>query len=152
MNNAGGPKLTIQDAGAEAKVVERVHRIQCAACPWKKSTVPERDIPGGYSERRHRGLVGTISGGGCESLLGGRPMMACHESPVGEEQACAGWVAYELCEGNNIGLRLRALRNPDAFDLVLDGPQHARIEDTFPKRSKTHKRTRASAGHSGGAE
>ena len=34
---------------------------QCKACPWKVTTDPERDIPGGYSAAKHRSLSCTIA-------------------------------------------------------------------------------------------
>jgi hypothetical protein len=58
-------------------------------------------------------------------------MMACHESPVGAEQPCVGWVINQLGPGNNIALRLLALDG--RFKHVrTDGPQHLRFEDTLP--------------------
>lgn len=121
----------------------RIHRIQCKACPWKVSTDPDTDIPGGYSRKKHENLENTIADPGPSSLLNGvRHVMACHESPPGEEQACAGWVAHQLGPGNNLGLRLMMFRDPEAFDLVLDGEQHERFEDTLPKRRAAKKKTR----------
>ena len=104
-------------------------RVQCKACPWKVSTVPERDIPGGYSEEKHRALACTIRDG----LYGGPiQMMACHESKKGAEKECVGWVLNQLGPGNNLRLRLRALDGRyNGFRTV--GPQHERLEDTFPK-------------------
>lgn len=105
---------------------------QCKACPWKKSTVPDQDIPGGYCETKHRALDGTIAEpGSLESI--GKPMrvFACHESQPGRERACVGWVANQLGPGNNIQLRLAAL-DGRYKDLQLDGPQHERFQDTLP--------------------
>lgn len=103
---------------------------QCAKCPWKKSTNP-RGIPNGYCEIRHRNLAGTIARPG-ELNLGPIPMMACHESPVGEERVCVGWVVNQLGVGNNIGLRLRAVRTGEFDGMRTVGPQHERFEDTLP--------------------
>lgn len=108
-------------------------RRQCKACPWRVDVVPERDIPGGYCEAKHRALEKTISDG---SFRGGNiQAMACHESRVGAEFVCVGWLANQLGPGNNIALRLQSLsgRYP-AFELV--GAQHARFEDTLPKKTR----------------
>lgn len=106
---------------------------QCKACPWKKSTKPERDIPGGYSEKKHRDLSCTLAEPG---MLRSGPMMACHETPVGKERPCVGWVANQLGAGNNLGLRILAL-DGRFQGLKLDGPQHERFEDTLPRRKKS---------------
>lgn len=108
-----------------------IRNKQCKACPWKVSTVPDRDIPGGYSEDLHRKLADTIAAPG--SFRGSGKMMACHEHPPGAEVPCVGWVAHQLGPGNNIGLRLMAL-DGRFNNLELDGPQHERFEDTLPRR------------------
>lgn len=113
-----------------------VRTNQCKACPWKTSTVPERDIPGGYSETKHRNLKRTIAKpahlGGLNAKV---PMMACHESPPGDEQPCVGWVMNQLGPGNNIALRMLAM-DGRFKDIRTDGPQHAYFEDTLPKRGR----------------
>lgn len=112
-----------------------VRRNQCEKCPWKKSTNPH-DIPGGYCERKHAGLASTIAEPGSVAGLGGPiQLMACHESPVGHEQPCVGWLAHQLGPGNNIQLRVIAL-DGRFRDLQLDGEQHERFEDTLPRKTK----------------
>lgn len=110
---------------------------QCKACPWKRSTVPERDIPGGYCEQKHRALRGTIAKPGnlSATLTGSIRVFACHESPVGAERPCAGWLAHQLGPGNNIGLRMLA-RDGRFSDIVLDGEQHESFEDTLPQGAR----------------
>lgn len=106
---------------------------QCKACPWKKSTVPDRDIPGGYCERKHLDLRSTLAEPGSTAGIG-RPMqvMACHESKRGKERPCAGWLYHQLNQGNNLALRVLAL-DGRFKNLRVDGPQHERFEDTLPK-------------------
>jgi hypothetical protein len=115
-----------------------VRNNQCEACPWKKSTRPEKDIPNGYCESLHRDLDVTISEPGTASLLRRSPMMACHDSPVGKEQPCVGWVTNQLGVGNNLGLRMLAL-DGRFRNLRTEGPQHARLEDTLPKRRRSRR-------------
>lgn len=114
---------------------------QCKACPWKKSTNPTKDIPGGYDEERHKGLASTIAEPGSLNLSGPLKMMACHETPVGQEKPCIGWLAHQLGPGNNLGLRMMAIQgklNP-YLPADTDGPQHERFEDTCPKHRRKRK-------------
>lgn len=104
---------------------------QCEKCPWRKATDP-RTIPNGYSERKHAALSCTIAEPGF--FRGPVGAMACHESPVGKEQMCVGWLANQLGPGNNIALRMWALAARPSFE--LDGEQHERFEDTLPRRGR----------------
>ena len=58
--------------------------------------------------------------------------MACHESPIGKETHCVGWLMNQLGPGNNIALRLE-MRNYDLSQVQLDGEQHETFEDTLPR-------------------
>ena len=120
---------------------------QCKACPWKRSTRPERDIPAGYCEDKHRALKNTIAPPGELHLgRGAIHMMACHETAMGRERPCVGWMLNQLGTGNNLGLRLRVMYDPELREQVatmrLDGPQHERLEDTLPKRRSRRAATR----------
>lgn len=105
-------------------------RKQCAKCPWKKGVNPN-DIPGGYCSTKHKALTSTIAQPGLVQL-GPIRVMACHESPVGRELACVGWLANQLGPGNNIGLRLAVRSGRISGDVKTVGEQHERLEDTFP--------------------
>jgi hypothetical protein len=110
-------------------------RKQCEKCPWKVSTDPH-DIPDGYSEKKHCGLKDTIA----EEfdpfrelyVSGSLRLMACHETPVGDEVPCVGWLMHQLGPGNNIGLRLAVHSKRISADVLLDGDQHPTFEDTLP--------------------
>lgn len=106
--------------------------IQCYDCPWKKSTKPATDIPNGYCRKLHRKLKDTIAEPGTYT---GRPlkMMACHESELDKPIMCIGWAAHQIGPGNNISLRLQAMRDPNFPKLETVGPQHKCFEDTLPK-------------------
>jgi len=108
-------------------------RRQCKACPWKTSTRPERDIPGGYDADKHRDLKRTVRSG-LESIAGPVRVMACHESAVGEELPCVGWLVNQIGPGNNIGLRLAIARGKIDAEVETVGPQHATLEKTLPRR------------------
>jgi hypothetical protein len=60
-------------------------------------------------------------------------MMACHETPVGREKPCVGWLHNQLTDGDNIVLRYLVVLKRISADFVIDGPQHATLADTFPK-------------------
>jgi hypothetical protein len=104
---------------------------QCKACPWRKDVDPH-DIPNGYSEALHCGLADTIAEPGAIRFGGALRIMACHESPVGEEMPCVGWLHHQLGPGNNIALRLWARKNLKKR-LELVGEQHECFEDTLPE-------------------
>jgi hypothetical protein len=103
---------------------------QCKKCPWRKGVNPH-DIPDGYCEVKHAALESTIAKG--LNLGPTLHLMACHESPVGDERPCIGWLYHQLGEGNNIGLRLWAIKNlRESLDIV--GDQHETFEETLPSR------------------
>lgn len=110
-----------------------VRTIQCVGCPWRRDTVPSRDIPNEYCPEKHAALACTIAGPVEEQL---RDMdselrvMACHESEVGDEYPCVGWLAHQLGPGNNI--KLRMLARDGRFDgLKVIGEQCENFEETL---------------------
>jgi hypothetical protein len=112
----------------------KVRKKQCKACPWKVSTVPDEDIPGGYCVERHRNLKSTIAEPASLDFLAGgtQSMMACHESdPEVEQYPCVGWLVQQLGPGNNIALRMLALDGRFS-ELETFGEQHETLEDTLP--------------------
>lgn len=110
-------------------------RVHCRVCPWRKD-VDANDIPNGYCEVKHANLRSTIASGDAMSQLAenqGMRMMACHESPIGEEKPCVGWLDNQLGSGNNIPLRIAASAGRIDYDYELVGDQHATLEETLPK-------------------
>lgn len=121
--------------------MKKVH--QCKSCPWKTSTVPERDIPR-YKLSLARRLGRTIAKSAedsTRSALSSCPMhvMACHYSNYGEEIPCAGWLHNQLGVGNNIAVRLRVMGGHMPVPEV-EGEQHERYEDTLPCEPKKRRR------------
>lgn len=114
----------------------RSPRKQCAKCPWKVGSNPH-EIPNGYGEDKHRALSATIAEPGALRPDGLR-IMACHDTPVGAELPCVGWMAHQLGPGNNIALRVSVAFGRIDGNVRTVGPQHERFEDTLPA-------TRASA-------
>ena len=119
---------------ASAKV-ERPTVRQCLTCPWKVETVPDRDIPNGYSVELHEALSGTIQSGLTSLFRSCKTAMACHYAKHGEEFPCAGWLHNQLGIGNNIAVRLAVMHGQLPMPEV-DGEQHERFEDTLPKKPK----------------
>jgi hypothetical protein len=62
-------------------------RRPCVECPWRRDTPP-----GQFDADRYTALADTTGTPGAEAHLFA-PMFACHKSPEGAEQACAGWLA-----------------------------------------------------------
>lgn len=58
--------------------------------------------------------------------------MACHESPVGDETPCVGWLHHQLGDGNNLALRVAVATGRISAEYELVGEQHTCLEDTFP--------------------
>lgn len=113
--------------------MSEIRTKQCQKCPWHVDVDPN-EIPNGYCPTKHKNLDSTIAthGGYSTAFSGSLPMMACHESKVGKEVPCVGWLANQLGPGNNIGLRLWA-RGKIKKPLELVGEQHERFEDTLPE-------------------
>lgn len=100
--------------------------LQCQKCPWKRAVDPN-DIPGGYDPEKHRALACTDGG---DSHIGAPlRMMACHESEVGDEYACVGWLRQQLGPGNNLGLRLQVMFDRDAVIGDTVGDQYDSVAE-----------------------
>lgn len=95
---------------------------QCKTCPWKASVVPSRDVPdygpGIYDRMR------SSSRSGIESMREAtRIVMECH---VGKRRnrPCAGWLYYQIGDGNNLAMRLAVmvgrLPNPQVSGEQID--------------------------------
>ena len=111
-------------------------RIQCAKCPWKKSTDPF-DIPNGYDPEKHAALERTIAKpGDLHGIFDVQHTMACHETTGGNELPCVGWLVHQLGPGNNIAMRLRATYGAVDANVRTVGPQHKTFADTLPKSKK----------------
>ena len=103
---------------------------QCKKCPWRVDVNPH-DIPNGYCEKKHAALANTIAKpGDISGVFGGNmSAMACHET---HDAHCVGWLHNQLGSGNNIGLRLQAMRCENIGKIRVIGEQHEKFEDTLP--------------------
>ncbi len=76
-------------------------RYPCAECPFRRDTPP-----GQFPACRYEALRETAGERGAEAGLSA-PMFACHKSPEGREEACAGWLA--VCGIEHLGVRMAVL-------------------------------------------
>ena len=113
---------------------------QCATCPWRISTVPDRDIPN-YDPELHVGLRAKTIRSGLGSLTSCGRQMACHYSKPGEEFACAGWIHNQVGPGNNISVRMAVAYGQLPVPEVV-GDQHETFDDTLPKPGRSRRRKR----------
>lgn len=104
---------------------------QCAKCPWKVGTDPFQ-IPHGYDPEKHKALASTIAEPGRVQVGGTMHVMACHHSYNDAPAYCVGWLMHQLGPGNNIPLRMTMRQCENIGDIVLEGNQHERFEDTLP--------------------
>lgn len=77
-------------------------RYPCAECPFRLDTKP-----GQFPACRYEALRETAGTPGREAPFGA-PMFACHKSPEGREEACAGWLA--VAGYDHFGVRIAVLR------------------------------------------
>lgn len=114
--------------------MELSRTIQCKKCPWKKSTNLST-IPDGYSCEMHAALWDTIA----EPMsLKPTKAMACHESPIGQETYCIGYLVNQCGPGNNIPLRLTMLKYVNRHEIRTIGEQHETFQDTLPKNKNAN--------------
>jgi hypothetical protein len=107
-------------------------RKQCTKCPWKVTTDPHT-IPNDYDEGKHCALKSTIAEpGALRHRPGGLPIMACHETPVGKERPCVGWLVHQMGPGNNIALRMAVMTGHIDGNVQTIGEQHESFEATLP--------------------
>ncbi len=106
-------------------------RKQCQKCPWKVDVDPN-DIPGGYCATKHAALSDTIAEGLRDGPI---RIMACHETSLGRELPCVGWLVNQLGTGNNLSLRMRVAAGQIDGNVRTVGEQHQRFEDTLPRHT-----------------
>lgn len=109
-------------------------RTQCRKCPWRLD-VNSGDIPVGFNYEVHRRLGETVRH--TATPLGNDVplhMMACHETAEGtcDEKPCVGWLVHQLGPGNNIRLRLQAMRDDSFADVKCVGRQRSSFEEIRP--------------------
>ena len=110
-------------------------RKQCEKCPWRVDVDPN-EIPNGYCSTKHEALLSAIAEPGSLADVRGLRVMACHETPVGGELACVGWLVHQLGVGNSLGLRLAAISGWLDANVETVGEQHPNLGATLPASRK----------------
>ena len=88
-------------------------RYPCAECPFRRDTEP-----GQFPACRYQALQDTAGRPGGEAPLGA-PLFACHKSPEGREEACAGWLA--VAGYDHLGVRLAVAMGKLPASAVMPG-------------------------------
>lgn len=105
----------------------------CPGCPWRLDRTAA-DIPG-FSIEKTRRLAATCPDARGHGPGFGAAMFACHQSLVGGELACAGWLAsVGNCHPN---VRLAVLQGLVPHESLTPGPEwpalHANYGDVLRK-------------------
>ena len=104
-------------------------RYPCSECPWRCDTPP-----GKFPAERYEALRATSGTRGREAPVGS-PMFACHKSPEGREEACAGWLAAVGYESLTVRLQLAFGRlDPAALTPGDDWPE---LFDSYEQMAAT---------------
>lgn len=103
-------------------------RYPCAECPFRRDT-----SPGQFPACRYEALAETAGAAGAEVPLGA-PMFACHKSPEGREEACAGWLA--VCGIEHIGVRLAVALSELDPDALRPGPDWPELFDSYAEMAE----------------
>lgn len=101
----------------------RHRRYPCNECPWRRDAVP-----GQFCRSRFDALAATAGEPGNEAALNS-PMFACHKSPHGNEEACAGWLA--TAGVNHLGVRLAVVTNRLEPSVLEPGPDWPPLFETY---------------------
>ena len=110
-------------------------RYPCTECPFRRDTEP-----GMFPACRYDALRETAGEPGREAPIGA-PMFACHKSPEGREEACAGWLAVSGIE--HLGVRMA----------VITGrlePENLQPGHDWPSLFSTYEEMAATQGHGNG--
>lgn len=99
----------------------RVLQQPCTSCPWRVDQSAQ-DIPG-FSLEMARDLAATCPNERGHGPSFGAAMFACHQSKIGGEMACAGWLATVGHSHPNVRLAVIQGRvSPDALSPGDDWP------------------------------
>lgn len=110
-------------------------RFPCAECPWRRDTPP-----GQFAACRYEGLTETSTQPQVASVadIVRQPMFACHKSPEGREEACAGWLAVAGHENLAVRLAVATGRLPGVA--LEPGEGWPRLFDSFEEMAAVQAR------------
>lgn len=104
-------------------------RFPSAECPFRRDT-----DPGQFPACRYDALRATVGAPGREAPIDA-PMFACHKSPEGREEACAGWLAVAGVE--HIGVRLAVTFGDLPASALSPGEGWPELFDTYEEMAAT---------------
>jgi hypothetical protein len=104
-------------------------RWPCAECPWRRDTPP-----GQFPACRYDALRETSGRQGFEAPLSA-PMFACHKSPDGPEEACAGWLAAVGVD--HLGVRLAVIMGQLEPEVCQPGPEWPPLFSSYAEMART---------------
>jgi hypothetical protein len=108
-------------------------RFPCNECPFRRDTEP-----GQFPAHRYEALAETAGEPGAEAPLGA-PLFACHKSPEGAEEACAGWLA--VCGIEHIGVRLMITFGELDPAVLQPGPDWPELFGSYAEMAEAQGRT-----------
>lgn len=109
---------------------ELPHRkYPCAECPFRRDTQP-----GQFPPERYEALRSTVGGPGREADMRA-PIFACHKSPEGSEEACAGWLATLGVE--HLGIRYAIVTDRLPSSCLRPGEGWPELFDTYEEMAET---------------
>jgi hypothetical protein len=104
-------------------------RRPCAECPWRRDTEP-----GQFHAERYDALACTTGAPGKEAPIGA-PIFACHKSPEGREEACAGWLA--AVGGEHLGVRYAVVTGALPGSVLNPGEGWPELFDSYDEMADT---------------
>ncbi|MEU7146975.1 DUF6283 family protein [Streptomyces sp. NPDC045456] len=107
-------------------------RRPCVECPWL------RDVPPGqFPTERFEALKETAQHSQPKTVADvlEQPLLACHKSPVGREETCAGFLA--VAGGQNLAVRLAAAQGRVPVDALRPGEDWPPLFETYEEMART---------------
>lgn len=103
-------------------------RYPCANCPWR------RDVAAGeFPAERYDRLQVTSGRPGAEAGLNA-PLFACHKSPDGAQEACAGWLA--VMGYAHLGVRFAVVSGRLPAACLQPGDDWPELFDTYSEMAE----------------
>jgi len=99
-------------------------RYPCTECPWRKDT-----RPGQFPAERYAQLACTAEQAPGEEPDFNAPWFACHKTPEGREEACAGWLA--AVGHRHLGVRLAVAQDRLPAEALTPGDWWPKLFTTY---------------------
>jgi len=107
-------------------------RRPCAECPWRRDTTP-----GQFPASRYDALRNTSEQHPGAEPDFNAPLFACHKSPQGHEEACAGWLA--AVGHRHLGVRLAVAQGRLSGAALEPGDGWPPLFDSYAEMAATQR-------------